>query len=261
MSNSQKEIAEAIERERALRRAQNIDAAMYRANHIYRCLVKLDDPHAMHKAVESLPALVLAHILNEKLNLDNERIESRGPSPIHVSMGFYARHSEFAKDAIQKMARAITSGPFPTKSKPHVDVINSEIESFLNNHFHRLPGINPSITNFYLVRALFNSLYGDVGIRTFDYKRGSGATATVIEWLKWRAPKAIVVQSGIGMRECYKPFARLRSWQSSLKGMRPEIVIIEDHSHALKSAKSKTRFRHFVKTIPFRGIYLRAYES
>lgn len=262
MSNSQKEIAEAIERERALRRAQNIDAAMDRANHIYRCLVKLDDPHAMHAAVEALPASVLAHILNEKLNLDNERIDSRGPSPIHVGMGYYARHSEFAKDAIQKMARAIMSGPIPTKSKPHTDVINAEIESYLNNHFHQLPGIDPGKTNFHLVRVLFNALYGTKGIRPFDYKRGSGATTTVMEWLKWRAPKALVIQSRhLGEREIYKPFADLRCWTHSFVGMHPEIVIVEDHSYLNKSRRSQRAFHQLVATLPFRGIWLQAYES
>lgn len=266
MSNSQKEIAEAIERERALLRAQAIDIAMEQAGHIYQCLRAIDDPYAMHKAVEALPASVLAHILKEKLDGDlyknpPEQINNRGPSPIHVSMGYYARHSEFAKYAVKKMARAIMSGPIPTQSKPHDMVINAEIESFLNNHFHKLPGIVPSATNYHLVRLLFDALYGEVGIRPYEYKRGSGATTTVVEWLKWKAPKAIVIQSGIGMRECYKPFASVRSWQSSLRGTKPEIVIIEEHSGFLKTHRSKTAFRHFVKTIPFRGIYLQAYES
>jgi len=263
MSNH-KEQAEAIERERALLRAQNIDRAMDKAAQIYRSSFN-HDPYAMHKAVESLPTSVLAHILQGKLDDDlcSKPLWNpvpRGVSPIRaVRANFDLAHA--LKEAVMEQANQIRE-VFQSSLKPHQDAVNGEIEAFLNNHFHKLPGIVPGKTNFHLVRALFDALYGDKGIRSFEYRRGSGATTTVMEWLKWRAPKALIIQSRhLGERQIYAPFANLRCWTHSFVGMSPDIVIVEDHSYLKKSRRSHRAFEKLVETLPFGGIWLRAYES
>lgn len=267
MSNSQREIAEAIERERAFLRANAIDIAMEQAGHIYQCLREIDDPHAMHKAVKALPASVLAHILQEKLDGDlwkrpSEQIDNRGPSPIHVSMGYYARHSAFAKDAIQKMARAIMSGPIPTKANPLGTPTDRQIETFINEYFHKQPGIVPGKTNFHLIRELFNAYHENRGIREFAYKRGSGATTTVMEWLKWMNIKSLVIAKG----EIFHVWKRninvtCRTWKEDLKSLRPEFVIVEHHLFHNDPNIMPEKFIGFVTSFPFSGIWLRAYES
>lgn len=265
MSNSQRELAEAIERERAFLRANAIDIAMEQAGHIYRNLCAIDDPHAMHKAVEALPASVLAHILQEKLDGDlwknpPEQINNRGPSPINVSMGYYARHSAFAKDAIQKMARAIMSGPIPTKSNPLETPINRQIETFINEYFKRQPGIDPGKTNFHLVRELFNAIHEDRGIREFAYKRGSGATTLVYHWIKWMQIKALVVDQSNGKQ--WKPIgADHRHFTESIRGLKPSFVVVDHHTFQNHSDIRERQFKRFLERLPFRGIWLQAYES
>ncbi|MFO0383256.1 MAG: hypothetical protein ACK506_16255 [Pirellula sp.] len=183
----------------------------------------------------------------ELLQRVKQAAEKASDMPI-VGFGNLQRHMNYAIAKAAKRAAELTIG----QSK-----IDRDVKDFCKM-FHQLEHIDPNKTNIPLIRALIATYYGPPGVSHVLYRRGSGATTTVLEWLKWQKPKALVIDHQTNYRIWHR-HAKIRTFRDSIKGMRPDIVIIEDHTLG-QSANVTRRFFDFVHSIPGRCFYLSAYE-
>lgn len=127
-------------------------------------------------------------------------------------------------------------------------------------HFRRQPGIDHSITSHALIDALSEYYVRRHALTFFDAPRGSGVTRTLSEWSKWIEGDVLVITS---CSHWYKEFGiSTRSWRSPIKGLRPDIVLIDAPLTRIdqESAVTMAQFARWLRIFPYPAFFARQFE-